>query len=171
MKKVGAPGGFAPALKKLIDSAAKEGKQIGAPKLNKVLNGKGLHLGQLKKADQQQLRDIFERAPLTSKARALAEKLLQGIGGSQPGVVKIKADLPTTTTPPTGGTIGGTPGVVKIKADLPTTTTPPTGGTIGGTPGVVKIKADLPTTTTTPTTGGLNTIPGVVKVKADLPTM
>jgi len=144
MKKVGAPGGFAPALKKLIDSAAKEGKQIGAPKLNKVLNGQGLHLGQLKKADQQQLRDIFERAPLTSKARALAEKLLQGIGGTTPGVVKIKADLPTTTTPPTTG--GSLPGVVKIKADLPTTTTPPT-------------------------TGGLNTIPGVVKVKADLPTM
>lgn len=147
MKKVGAPGGFTPALKKLIDSAAKEGKQIGAPKLNKVLKGQGLHLGQLKKADQQQLRDIFERAPLTSKARALAEKLLQGqgTGGTTPGVVKIKADLPTTTTPPTGGGLSTLPGVVKIKADLPTTTTPSTGGGLNNIPGVVKVKADLPT--------------------------
>ncbi|HEX8826006.1 MAG TPA: hypothetical protein VF794_39205, partial [Archangium sp.] len=111
MKKVGAAGGFTPTLKKLVDTATQQGKQIGAPTLNKVLNGKGLHLGQLKKADRQQLRDLFERAPLTSKARALAEKLLQGTG---PGpMVKVKADLPTTTpsTPPP---------VVKVKADLPT---------------------------------------------------
>jgi hypothetical protein len=160
MKKVGAPGGFTPALKQLIDSATKEGKQIGAPKLSKVLHGNGLHLGQLKKADQKQLRDIFEHAPLTSKARALAEKLLQGLSptpGTLPGVVKIKADLPTTTAPSTGG--GSLPGVVKIKADLPTTT-----GPIGGNTGVVKIAADQPTTNT-----GINS-PGVVKVKADLPT-
>jgi hypothetical protein len=138
MKKIGAAGGFSPTLKKLIDSATQEGKKIGAPALSKVLNGKGLHLGQLKKADQQQLRDIFERAPLTSKARALAEKLLQGTG---PGpMVKIKADLPTS---PTGGGLPQvTPPVVKVKADLPTTTG---GGTLPQiTPPVVKVKADLP---------------------------
>lgn len=143
MKKVGS-GGLPPTLQKLIQDASHSGKQIGAPKLHKALHG--LHLGQLKKADQKQLRDIFEH--MTPKARELAEKLLGGHGHTRsPGLNNL-------------------PGVVKIKADEPTAA--PTSGGIGGSlPGVVKIKADEPTAA--PTSGGINTRPAVVKIKADEP--
>ncbi|MFL5354248.1 MAG: hypothetical protein ACJ8AN_16495, partial [Archangium sp.] len=150
MKKVGS-GGLPPTLQKLITDASHSGKQIGAPKLHKALHGH--HLGQLKKADPNQLRDIFEH--LTPKAKALAEKLLGG-AVSNPRV-KIKADEPTTA--PTSGGLGSLPGVVKIKADEPTAA--PTSGGLGSLPGVVKIKADEPTAA--PTSGGLGSLPGVVK--------
>ncbi|AKJ05236.1 hypothetical protein ATI61_102301 [Archangium gephyra] len=151
MKKVGS-GGLPPMLQNLIKDASQSGKQIGAPKLNKALNG--LHLGQLKRADQQTLRDVFERAPLTSKARALAEKLLQGDGGK----VKIKMDEPTTNTPPT---IGNKPEVVKVKMDEPAVVSPP----ISTRPEVVKVKMDEPAVVSPP----ISTRPEVVKVKMDEP--
>jgi hypothetical protein len=155
MKKVGS-GGLPPTLQNLIKDASQSGKPIGAPKLNKALNGLGLHLGQLKKADQQTLRDVFEHAPLTSKARALAEKLLQGKGG----LVKVKMDEPATNTPPP---IGTRPEVVKVKMDEPAVVTPP----ISTKPEVVKVKMDEPATNTPPP---ISTRPQVVKVKMDEPT-
>ncbi|WP_375770703.1 hypothetical protein NR798_07325 [Archangium gephyra] len=154
MKKVGS-GGFSPTLQKLVKDASESGKQIGAPKLNKALNG--LHLGQLKKMDQSQLRDLFESAPLTSKARALAEKLLNGGDGR----VKVKMDEPTPTQPPTVGT---KPPLVKVKMDEPTPTQPPI---INTQPPLVKVKMDEPTPVQPPI---INTQPPLVKVKMDEPT-
>jgi hypothetical protein len=93
----------------MLTDAARKGKAIGAPALGKAL--KKLDPEKLTKREQKKLRDAFEGAPLTPKARELAEKLLKGDGG----IKKFRADEPIRTEPP----IRIKPPIVKVMADDP----------------------------------------------------
>jgi hypothetical protein len=188
MKKIDSRGGPPPALSKVLNDAARSGKQVGAPVLTKLL--KHLDPEKLTKHEVKQLRDAFEHVRLTPKARTLAEKLLdhgglhkiradQPVGPVKPPVVKVMADQPVGPVKPPVVKIAADqpvgpvkPPVVKVMADQPVGPVKPPVVKIAADqpigpvkPPLVKVMADQPVSPKPP----VKINPQIVKVKADQP--